>query len=177
MKRCEAVCSSSVAQWHNGTKAQGFDCIIGRMHGWIYFEILTVFSDERHTVITAQRHLNVYRFSHATRRDAHSVQGPALHSLFCRGQGTKAQWHKGTRLTIMIKLLFTRATICWPCLAHKSLLDPMGRNVACLDTLVWLEQQWRRMGDRNTIGKGLTAQGHFHVYRFSPVRFGFLCGR
>ena len=102
MKRCEAVCSSSVAQWHNGTKAQGFDCIIGRMHGWIYFEILTVFSDERHTVITAQRHLNVYRFSHATRRDAHSVQGPALHSLFCRGQGTKAQWHKGTRLTIMI---------------------------------------------------------------------------
>ena len=152
MKRREAVCSSSVAQWLNGTKAQGFDCIIGRMHGWIYFEILTVFSDERHTVITAQRHLNVYRFSHATRRDGHSVQGPALHSLFCRGQGTKAQWHKGTRLTIMIKLLFTRATICWPCLAHKSLLDPMGRNVACLDTLVWLEQQWRRMGDRNTIG-------------------------
>ena len=22
------------AQRHNGTKAQGFDCIVGRMHGW-----------------------------------------------------------------------------------------------------------------------------------------------
>ena len=101
VKRCEAVCSSSVAQWHNGTKAQGFDCIFGRMHGWTYFEILTVFSDERHTVITAQRHLNVSRSSHATRRDA---QGPALQSLFCRGQGTEAQWHNGTLMTIALQM-------------------------------------------------------------------------
>ena len=26
-----------------GKKAQGFDVIVGRMHGWTYFEILTVF--------------------------------------------------------------------------------------------------------------------------------------
>ncbi len=77
MKRCEAVCSSSVAQWHNGTKAKGFYCIVGRMHGWIYFEILTVFSDERHTVITAQRHFHAYHSSNATRQAAHSVLGPA----------------------------------------------------------------------------------------------------
>ena len=31
------------AQRRNGTKAQGFDFIVGRMHGWTYFETLTVF--------------------------------------------------------------------------------------------------------------------------------------
>ena len=31
------------AQKHNGTNAQGFDFIVGRMHGWAYFAILRVF--------------------------------------------------------------------------------------------------------------------------------------
>ena len=94
--------------WHSGTMAQRHqdlivslaECMVGPIH----FEILTVFSDERHRVITAQRQLNVSRSSHATRRDAHSVQGPALQSLFCRGQGTEAQWHNGTLMTIALQM-------------------------------------------------------------------------
>ena len=50
----------------------------------------------RHKGITAQRHFNDYRSSNATRRAAHSVLGPALQSLIYGGQGTEAQWHKGT---------------------------------------------------------------------------------
>ena len=37
------VYRSSKAQMRTGKKAQGFDVIVGRMHGWTYFEILTVF--------------------------------------------------------------------------------------------------------------------------------------
>ena len=50
------------------------------------------FSYERHKGITAQRHFDVYRSSHATRRDAHSVLGPALQSCFVGG---KAQRQNG----------------------------------------------------------------------------------
>ena len=59
---CNLCFSPGKAQRHNGTKAQGFDCIVGKMHGWTYFEILCYFSDERHNGITAQRHFNVYRY-------------------------------------------------------------------------------------------------------------------
>ena len=31
------------AQRHNGTKAQKSDLIVGRMHGWTYFDMLTFF--------------------------------------------------------------------------------------------------------------------------------------
>ena len=51
-------------------------------------------SCERYKGITGQRHLNNYRSSNATRRAAHSVLGPALQSLFCRG---KALRHNGTK--------------------------------------------------------------------------------
>ena len=40
---CNLCFFGGKAQRHNGTKAQGFDFIVGRMHGWTYFEILTVF--------------------------------------------------------------------------------------------------------------------------------------
>jgi len=56
--------------------------------------LYTVFPSKGTTEIAAQRHFVVYRSSHATRRDAHSVLGPALQSWFCRG---KAQRHKGTK--------------------------------------------------------------------------------
>ena len=48
-------------------------------------------------------------------------------------------------------VLITRATICWPYLAHKtSSLFAKGRSVACLDTPVRLEQQWQGVRNRNT---------------------------
>ena len=54
-------------------------------------------------------------------------------------------------LRLPFKLLITRATICWPYLAHKtSSLFAKGRSVACLDTPVRLEQQWQGVRNRNT---------------------------
>ena len=94
---CNLCFVGGKAQRHNGTKAQRSDLIVGRMHGWTYFEMLTFFF-ARHEGITAQRHFSAYRCSNATRRASHSVLGPALQSLFSRGQGTEAQWHKGTKI-------------------------------------------------------------------------------
>ena len=42
--------------------------------------------------------------SNATRQASQSELGPALQSLFSRGQGTEAQWHKGiTALSLQLK--------------------------------------------------------------------------
>ena len=47
---CNLCFFGGKAQRHNGTKAHKYDLIVGRMHGWTYFEILTFFLRK------AQRH-------------------------------------------------------------------------------------------------------------------------
>ena len=81
----------------NGTKAQGFEIIVGKMHGWTYGEILIYcFSDKGHRGITAKCTLYyVFPSSHASRWDAHSGDGTCF--AICVFLEGKAQRHNDTK--------------------------------------------------------------------------------
>ena len=95
---CERKWKKRTQRHSNDTKAQGFEIIVGKMHGWTYGEILIYccFSDKGHRGITAKCTLyDVFPSSHASRWDAHSGDGTCF--AICVFLEGKAQRHNDTK--------------------------------------------------------------------------------
>ena len=85
----------------NGTKAQGLEIIVGKMHGWTYGEILYILFFWKR----AQRHnskmhfiLRLSLFTCKSMRCRQRWWDLLCNLCFSRGQGTEAQWHKRTNI-------------------------------------------------------------------------------